>query len=72
MPADPPLADFEVTRTLAPGFMQTIYTCRDHLAETRRRWAIGGYEVTIRPANVDRDGNPLVPPRHGCKAHLDS
>jgi hypothetical protein len=71
MAADPPPADFEVTRTAPDGSVQTVWTCRAHLAETRRRWSEGGHVPSVGPANRDSEGNPLPVPRHGCKGHLD-
>jgi hypothetical protein len=69
--ADPPPADFEVSRTGPDESVQNIYACRAHLAETRRRMAGDGFVLTVGPANRDSDGNPLPVPAHGCKGHLD-
>lgn len=61
MAADPPPAEFEVSRTLPDGGTQIIYACRAHLAETKRFMAEGGYVPVVGPAD------PAV---HGCKGHL--
>jgi hypothetical protein len=70
MAADPPPADFEVTRTGRAG-TQHIYACRAHLAHTRAVLEQEGSTVTTGPANRDRDGSALDTPVHGCKGHLD-
>jgi hypothetical protein len=71
--ADPPLADFEVSRA-DPDGPARIYACRAHLAHTRRVMQDGGpgLAVTVAPANRDLDGNPLDTPVHGCKGHMES
>lgn len=74
MPADPPPADFAVSRKDPDGSGATIYTCRDHLAHTRALMQSGaapGVLVQVGPANVDGDGNPLAVAVHGCKGHLE-
>ena len=70
MAADPPPADFEVTRT-SPAGTQSIYACRGHLAHTRALLERQGGTVTAGPANRDGDGNQLDTPVHGCKGHLE-
>jgi hypothetical protein len=67
--ADPPPADFEISRTLPGGAVQNIYACRAHLAETKRRWSEGGYVPAVGPANRDYEGNPLAEVHHRCKGH---
>ncbi len=74
MAADPPPADFEVSRADPDGIAR-IYACRAHLARTRQVMQAGaapGVLVTTGPANRDTDGQPLAVPAHGCKGHLDN
>ena len=70
--ADPPPAEFEVSRADPDGTAH-IYACRGHLAYTRQvmqEGAAPGVLVTTGPANRDGDGNPREIPVHGCKGCL--
>lgn len=63
MAADPPPAEFEITRIIPGGGVQNIYACGAHLAHTVRIfWENGGVTVSVKPAD---------PARHGCKGHMD-
>lgn len=74
MAADPPPADFVVSRNDPDGVAQ-IWSCRAHLAYTKQVWQAGaqpGELVTVGPANRDADGQVLEVLVHGCKGHLEN
>lgn len=62
MAADPPPAEFEISRITGDGGgVQTVYACDTHLAESIRVWWAnpGAQVVAVKPA----------PPGYGCKGH---
>ena len=65
MAADPPPAEFQVSRFLPGGGVQTIYACAAHLAHTCR--ILRGDEPATAVAVTPAD--PVV---HGCKGHLEA
>lgn len=63
MPADPPPAEFEVTRLTPDGRgTQSIYACAAHVAHTLQIMLNGAAVAAVKTAD---------PALHGCKGHQE-